>query len=222
MTSFKIFTAIVLAGSVLAAPQRHGGLAATVSCPNSNSTTYTSSNGISFVIECGLDRPGDINMVYTNTFSACIDACAKYTGCVDVSYVSNGGGACYMKNSVASPGYSPGIWGARQVSIPVPTVSNTRNTKTKTHTKTHTKTSVKSSAAPAPTTSKKTIVAPVSTTKTTLAPVPTTTQSPSQTTGKRGIAYGTGAYGAYFTSSPQVTWGYDVSHFFCISPYSLC
>ena len=212
MTSLKIFTSILLVGSVLAAPQRHGGNTATVSCPGSNSTTYTSSNGLSFIIECGIDRPGDINMVYTNTFSACIDACAKYTGCVDVSYVSNGGGACYMKNSVANPSSNPGIWGARQVSIPVPTVSKSATKKTKTHTKTHTKTSVKTSAAPAPTTSHKTTVS-------TAAPVPTTTQPPSQTTGKRGIAYGTGAYGAYFTSSPQVTWGYDVSFSSLLSLY---
>lgn len=86
-----------LSTPALAAPL-HDGLplaerATALSCPSSNQTTYTvgSSN---FIIECGMDRPGDMGMVYTKTLELCISNCASTAGCVDVSWVSNGGGPC--------------------------------------------------------------------------------------------------------------------------------
>jgi len=84
-----------------AATSASGTSSSTVSCPGSNSTTFNS-NGLTFQIECGLDRSGNLNMVYATNFASCIDACAAYSGCVDVSYVSNGGGACYMKSTVSN------------------------------------------------------------------------------------------------------------------------
>lgn len=89
--------------------------AAAPTCPGSNSTTYLLGSQ-SYMIECGLDRPGNIKMVYTATFAACISACSTTSACVDVSYVSGGGGACYMKSSALAPGYNANVWGARLLS----------------------------------------------------------------------------------------------------------
>ncbi|KAL1302318.1 hypothetical protein AAFC00_002731 [Neodothiora populina] len=86
--------------------------ATSLTCPGSNSTSYTS-NGKTFTIECGFDRPGNIGMVYTTTFSDCVDQCAAKASCVDVSYLANSGGACYMKSSILAPNYNANIYGAK-------------------------------------------------------------------------------------------------------------
>ena len=71
-----------------------------VTCPGSNSTQYISSNGATFVIECGLDHAGgDLSSSSASSFQACIDICANNTQCVDVSY---SGTVCYLK-SVLKP-----------------------------------------------------------------------------------------------------------------------
>lgn len=85
---------------------------AVLSCPDSNSTVYTASNGNQYMIECGIDRSGgDLAMKYVNNFEGCIMACAFTSGCVDVSL---SGSACYMKKSVGSPVYN-GVYGARLI-----------------------------------------------------------------------------------------------------------
>ena len=95
-----------------------------VSCPKSNGTTYTASNGDEFVIECKFDRTGgDLEMKYTNTFQDCIDLCSSTTNCVDISY---SGTACYMKD-VLKDGHSAGCSGARLVP---PTGSQAPSSKT--------------------------------------------------------------------------------------------
>lgn len=199
--SLKTFTLSLLIGAAIAVPvaspvevqadiiverapaatSASGTTSSTVSCPGSNSTTFTS-NGASFVIECGFDRSGDINMVYATNFATCIDACAAYSGCVDVSYVSNGGGACYMKSSINTPSYgNSAIWGARKASG-----------------------SAASSSTPSSTTTTpaKTSTTAASTTKTsTTTPASTVTGTP--TSGKRGIAYNTASYASVFTSYPE-------------------
>lgn len=88
--------------------------ASTLSCPGSNSTTYTASTGSKFVIECGIDHSaGDMGMVYVSNFQGCVEACATTTGCVDVSL---SGAACYMKKTLGKALYSnSGILGARLV-----------------------------------------------------------------------------------------------------------
>ncbi|KAK5122838.1 hypothetical protein LTR85_003753 [Meristemomyces frigidus] len=84
---------------------------ATVSCPGSNSTTYTT-NGLNFLIECGIDHSGgDLSSKSVSSFSACINACATTAGCVDVSL---SGSACYLKQSVGQNVYN-GVFGARLI-----------------------------------------------------------------------------------------------------------
>lgn len=223
MLYLKAFTLASLLGTTIAAPyattvdnsipniilerspaatSAAGSTSSTLSCPSSDGATFTSS-GYSFIVECGLDRPGNINMVYTANFATCIDACAAYSGCVDVSYVSDGGGACYMKNSILAGASSSGIWGARQVSA-----SGTTSTTVKTST---TKTTSSTTTSKTTTSSKTTTTSSKTTTtssKTTTTAAATTTAS---ATGKRGLAYNTGAYGALFTPYPEVSWGYNVS-----------
>lgn len=54
------------------------------SCPASNGTTYTS-GGKAFIVECGIDRPGnDLQMTYVAGLGQCIDRCAATSQCVDV------------------------------------------------------------------------------------------------------------------------------------------
>lgn len=61
------------------------------SCPANNATTYIAANGLSFVLECDIDRPGaDLSLVslagaVDTWYSQCIETCANTTGCVDVS-----------------------------------------------------------------------------------------------------------------------------------------
>ena len=177
-----------------AATSASGTSSSTVSCPGSNSTTFNS-NGLTFQIECGLDRSGNLNMVYATNFASCIDACAAYTGCVDVSYVSNGGGACYMKSTISSSvSYgNAGIWGAKQVSG----VAATSTTAVKT-----------TSTLATSTLSTSTLKKSSSTTSTT-APATTSSPAGTATSGKRGIAYNTASYAALFSNAPEVTWGYN-------------
>ncbi|KAF2239089.1 WSC-domain-containing protein [Viridothelium virens] len=87
--------------------------ASAVSCPASNSTTYTAPNGDQFVIECGIDHVGgDLGVNTTNTFQDCINACSTISGCVDVSL---SGVACYLKSTLTSGSANANIYGARLV-----------------------------------------------------------------------------------------------------------
>ncbi|KAI9696151.1 MAG: hypothetical protein M1820_008292 [Bogoriella megaspora] len=71
---------------------------AKVSCPSSNTTIYTASNGAQFLIECEVDHVGgDLQMKYTDNFKDCVDLCSTTSGCVDVSY---SGAACYLKKDL--------------------------------------------------------------------------------------------------------------------------
>jgi len=55
------------------------------SCPDSNATTYASNNE-SFVIECGVDRPGPpISFSEAASLGECVDLCANTTSCELVS-----------------------------------------------------------------------------------------------------------------------------------------
>jgi len=208
--SIKTFALSLLLGVTLAAPlaspvdapianaiverapaqtSQSGTTNSQVSCPSSDGATFTAANGDSFIIECGSDRPGNINMVYTANFATCIDACAAYNGCVDVSYVSNNAGACYMKSLALSANLgNSDVWGARQVSGAAAT-----------------------STIATSTTAAKTSTMATSTLKTSVVPATsTTTASPTVAgTGKRGLPYNTVSLTSYFTSSPQVSWAYN-------------
>jgi len=210
--SIKTFALSLLLGVTLAAPlaspvdapivnaiverapaqtSQSGTTDSQVSCPSSDGATFTAANGDSFIIECGSDRPGNINMVYTANFATCIDACAAYNGCVDVSYVSNNAGACYMK-SLALPAIigNSAVWGARQVSGAAATSTIPATTST---------------------TAAKTSMMTTSTLMTSTVPATsTTTASPTVAgTGKRGLPYNTVSLTSYFTNAPEVSWVYN-------------
>lgn len=83
-------------------------------CPDSNGTTYTSSTGQTFLIECGTDHyAGDLTSSNVASFQQCMETCATTPTCVDVSL---SGSACYLKSSVGVAVSSPNVWGARIVS----------------------------------------------------------------------------------------------------------
>ena len=91
-----------------------GSTFSSVSCPGSNSTIYTASNGVTFLIECGIDHAsGDMSSTRVNTFADCINACATTSGCVDVSL---SGSACYLKSTLGAALQNGGVWGAKAVS----------------------------------------------------------------------------------------------------------
>ncbi|KAK3674902.1 hypothetical protein LTR78_005246 [Recurvomyces mirabilis] len=80
-----------------------------VACPTSDATTVTS-NGKSFIVECGIDHSGgDLTSLSVNNFQQCIDACAQNPACVDMSL---SGSACYLKSTVGEV-VNNGVWGAR-------------------------------------------------------------------------------------------------------------
>lgn len=88
-----------------------------VTCPASNDTTIIS-NGLRFLIECGIDHTGgDIKALSVNGLQQCIDACATTSGCVDLSLL---GDACYLKSSLGTA-VENGVWGAKVVEVASPT-----------------------------------------------------------------------------------------------------
>ncbi|GAB1727180.1 hypothetical protein NU195Hw_g8095t1 [Hortaea werneckii] len=97
-------------------------------CPANNGFIYTAENGQEFVIECFIDHPGgNLNMFEMtgagNTwFAQCIETCANYPGCLDVSL---SGAACYLKSTLNPPTSADGIRGARlRSSSTAPAVSS--------------------------------------------------------------------------------------------------
>ncbi|KAI6795268.1 hypothetical protein KC361_g5121 [Hortaea werneckii] len=105
-------------------------------CPANNGFVYTTENGQEFVIECFIDHPGgNLDMVEMtgagNTwFAQCIETCATYPGCLDVSL---SGAACYLKSTLNPPTSADGIRGARlRSSSTVPAVSSTTASETPT------------------------------------------------------------------------------------------
>nr|POE72736.1 wsc domain-containing protein [Quercus suber] len=85
--------------------------ASVLSCPDSNSTTYVS-NGLGFMIECGIDHVGgDMSSLTVGGLAQCIDTCANTPGCVDVSL---SGTACYLKSSLGAARYN-GVNGGKLI-----------------------------------------------------------------------------------------------------------
>lgn len=99
-----------------------------LSCPSSNSTVYNS-NGLSFLIECGVDHSGgDLTSLSVSSFAACVDACAQNSQCVDVSL---SGSACYLKSTLGAA-VSNGVWGAKLITTSSTTSTVTGTTSTST------------------------------------------------------------------------------------------
>ncbi|KAK3723128.1 hypothetical protein LTR37_001851 [Vermiconidia calcicola] len=82
-------------------------------CPSANGKKLTK-HGKTFKVECGIDRYGnDLKMVQASDLNQCISACAKTSGCVDVSLQ---GTMCYMKSSAGAKSQNSGVNGAKLVS----------------------------------------------------------------------------------------------------------
>ena len=82
-------------------------------CPDSNSTIYTDTNGAQYLIECGIDHAGgdmpSPNGQTAHNLTQCIQQCTARSGCVDVSL---SGVACYLKQTVGATVYD-GVYGAK-------------------------------------------------------------------------------------------------------------
>lgn len=90
------------------------GGAGSLSCPANNNQTYTS-NGETFIIECGIDHQGgDLSSVSVSGLQGCLDACATTAGCVDAVL---SGSACYMKSSLGPALANSALSGGRLANI---------------------------------------------------------------------------------------------------------
>jgi hypothetical protein len=91
-----------------------------ISCPSANNTVFTSTNGDTYTVECGIDHSGgDIpgDGAYVSSLDSCIALCSATTGCVDVSWVEGSPqGPCYLKSSVGTANANGAVWGAKLLS----------------------------------------------------------------------------------------------------------
>ncbi|KAF2625101.1 hypothetical protein BU25DRAFT_346405, partial [Macroventuria anomochaeta] len=91
---------------------------ATLGCPSSDGSKYTSNCGATYAIECYSDRYGDDitgGTSYTNTLNECIADCDNTNSCIDVSYIPGSPGPCYKKSSIAEIRQNDNVFGARQL-----------------------------------------------------------------------------------------------------------
>lgn len=88
-----------------------------LSCPDSNGTVYTALNGVTFMLECYLDRNGgDFVVDYVSSYADACEACSTTTGCVAFSWLPGINNPNYMKNVIAAGVTNDGVWGARLLS----------------------------------------------------------------------------------------------------------
>lgn len=90
-----------------------------VSCPSSDGTYFTATDGRQFLIECYIDHAGgDLTMGYVTTLASCINLCDTTSGCQAYSWVATANGQnnpCYMKSSIGTGGANSGVWGGKLV-----------------------------------------------------------------------------------------------------------
>ena len=91
------------------------------SCPLSNNTAFTEpTSGITYQIECGIDRQTGTGHTYIwmETFRDCIDACASDYRCDGATWFPTTPGqvaACDIKFGAGPPAYISGAWGYRLI-----------------------------------------------------------------------------------------------------------
>ncbi|KAK3622528.1 hypothetical protein LTR56_022157 [Elasticomyces elasticus] len=98
---------------------------ANITCPEANQTSYTTTNGQSYLVQCSTDhRGGNLRMVDVHTaefwLPACIEACGSDSACVDVTL---SGSACYLKDSSEDGNPAEGISSARLINATIPDAS---------------------------------------------------------------------------------------------------
>ncbi|KAF2823119.1 hypothetical protein CC86DRAFT_469677 [Ophiobolus disseminans] len=90
-----------------------------LTCPYADASTYTSSCGAQYAIECFSDRSGNDlygNVPHVSSLNECVKACDDTPGCLAVSYRPGADGPCYMKGALGALTRDASIWGARQIS----------------------------------------------------------------------------------------------------------
>jgi hypothetical protein len=90
------------------------------SCPFSSGGQYVAYPGVTFGIECGIDRSGIDFLdgpLFKDSFAECIESCARIKHCVGVSYAPTPS-ACYMKATWGppTPNGPARVWGATVLS----------------------------------------------------------------------------------------------------------
>jgi len=81
--------------STLATPSNEVPQNTALACPANDDQSWTASNGAKFRIECGWDRDGGSSArVTVSSYEACLEVCAKTTGCGSVALWGTG---CYIK-----------------------------------------------------------------------------------------------------------------------------
>lgn len=81
--------------STLATPRTEVPTGQALGCPANDDQAWTASTGARFRIECGWDRNGGASgRVTVSSYEACIETCAKTTGCGSVAL---SGTDCYIK-----------------------------------------------------------------------------------------------------------------------------
>ncbi|KAF2812620.1 uncharacterized protein BDZ99DRAFT_558824, partial [Mytilinidion resinicola] len=103
-----------------------------ISCPDSDGTTYTATDGTVFTIECSIDRYGnDLATTWESNLENCIEACEATSGCVDVSYIPGSPGPCYLKSTAGAAQANADVWGAvNKAALPSSTSSAVISTST--------------------------------------------------------------------------------------------
>ncbi|KAJ8117423.1 hypothetical protein OPT61_g1374 [Boeremia exigua] len=84
--------------STLATPRTTVPEYTALACPENNDQSWTASTGTKFRIECGWDRTGgSSSRVVVSSFEACLEECARTTGCGSVALW---GSNCYIKTGI--------------------------------------------------------------------------------------------------------------------------
>jgi len=104
-----------------------GTSSSSLTCPQADGTTYTSSSQ-TFRINCFNDSIyGDINYetpIIATSLESCIESCVSVRGCIDVSYIPTKS-ECWLKSSVNSGTHNGLVWGAELVTTSTTTSSPT-------------------------------------------------------------------------------------------------
>ena len=97
---------------------------ASLACPGNNGQTFVDpASQSTYVIECGVDRPGaDIQggPGWTNSLEACIALCSTTPQCVEVVYNAGSPGPCYLKNALNHPTLNGNVMAAHLLSAEGP------------------------------------------------------------------------------------------------------
>ncbi|KAJ5055029.1 hypothetical protein J3E74DRAFT_181371, partial [Bipolaris maydis] len=93
-----------------------------VTCPADNGSTYTTTCGAKYAVECAQDRYGnDIpnGLFFVDSYESCLEKCDQMSGCVAISFVPRPPGVhspCYTKYSTGTIRPNPEVNGSSKIS----------------------------------------------------------------------------------------------------------